>query len=142
MMNTTQPAQKNLIEFTLSRRLLEDNQKFVVDRAQHTAMLICSEPDGGERLLVQQQFSPQGMSVLLTLLQAYPRYCPYEELLVIHFALSLEETGHLMEHNWEAAIGRLRRAIRPIQAPLRAFGFRVSAVRGAGFLLTPLPLRS
>lgn len=143
MMNTTdagsQHAQENLLAFSLSRRLLKDNQKLVVDLAQKTAMLICSETDGGERILTQQQFSPQGMSVLLLLLQAYPRYCPYEALLTTLFPLSPEEACYLMEHDREATIRRVRRAIRPIQDPLRAFGFRVSTVLGAGYLLTPLP---
>ena len=147
MMNTTdasfqhsEQAQENLLAFSLSRRFLEDNQKLVVDLAKHTAMLVCSEANGGERLLTQQQFSLQGMRLLPPLLQAYPRYCPYEELLATLLPLSLEEAGHFMEHNWEAAIRRVRKAIRPIQATLLAFHFKVSTVRGAGYLLTPLSL--
>lgn len=147
-MNTTdarfqhsQQVQEHLLTFSLSRRLLEENQKLVVDCAQHTVMLICSDPLGGERLLIQQQFSPQAMSVVLSLLQAYPSYCPYETLLVTLFPLSLEEARHLLEHNWGAAIRRLRRAIRPIQTPLQAFGFKVSTALGAGYILTPLRQR-
>jgi hypothetical protein len=135
----SQEAQEDLLHFSLSG-LLEDNQTLVVHLAKHTAILFCPEVDGGRRMLTQQQFSPNGMRMLLPLLQAYPRYCPYEVLLATLFPLSLEEGRHLMEQDWEAAIRPVRRAMRTILAPLRAFHFKVSTVRGAGYLLTPLML--
>ncbi len=133
----SQEAHEDLLQFALSG-LLEENQTLVVHLAKRTAILFCPDSDGGGRILTQQQFSPNGMRVLLPLLQAYPTYCPYEVLLANLFPLSLDAGRHLMEQDWEATIRPVRRAMRTILAPLRAFRFKVSTVRGAGYLLTPL----
>ena len=132
-------SDEGLLHFSLPG-LLGDKQTLVVHPAMRTVILFWNDADGGVRLLTQQVFSPNGMRVLVPLLQAYPDYCPYDVLLVSLFPLSLEEGRKHLQDAWEATIRPVRRAMSSILAPLRPFGLGVSSVRGLGYLLTPLSL--
>jgi hypothetical protein len=132
-------ADEGLLYFSLPG-LLEDHQTLVVNPAMRTATLLWNDADGGAPILRQQQFSPNGMRVLVPLLQAYPEYCPYEMLLASLFPLSLEAGRTLLEEAWEETIRPVRRAMSSLLPGLRPFGLSVSSVRGLGYLLTPLSL--
>ena len=108
--------------------LLPDNQKLVIN------------PSPGEADVVTvQQFSPNGMRVLIPLLQAYPNYCPYETLLVALFSLTLDEARRQLREIREIALRSVRRAIGSLATVLRAFGLRVRSVRSTGYLVEAIP---
>ena len=90
-------------------------------------------------MVEQQKFSPNGMLVLVPLLQAYPKYCHHEDLIASLFSLPLDEVYQQMRVMPSPTIRALRRAISSLPARLRAFGWRVRSIRGAGYLIEALP---
>ena len=128
---------EELIHLTLAG-LLPAEQTLVVNPLMRTATLFRSDADGRAHIVRQQQFSPNGVRVLVPLLQSYPHYCPYEVLLASLFPLSLEECRKQLQEAWETAIRPVRRAVGSIIARLRSFGFTVYSIRGAGYLLKAL----
>ena len=117
--------------------LLPDDSTLMVNSAKRTVILLYNEARGRARV-VTQQFSPNGMRILVPLLQAYPDYCPYDVLLSSLFPLSLEEGRKHLQEAWAATIRPVRRAIGSIMAGLAAFGLKVHSIRGLGYILKPL----
>jgi hypothetical protein len=126
-----------LLHFSLPG-LLQDNHTLVLNPARRTVSLLNTEVGGGARMVTQEQFSPNGMRVLLSLLQAYPDYCPYEVLLTSLFPLSLEAAHMQLQEEWEVSIRPVRAAIASIGSGLRSFGLSVYSLRGLGYILRPL----
>jgi len=126
--------QEGLLHFTLDG-LLPANQTLVVNPATRTATLFAYPPDGKPEIIAQRHFSPNGMRVLVPLLQAYPHYCPYDVLLASLGSLSLDEARRQMQDFWEIAIRPVRRAINSLKAGLRDFGFQVRSNWSAGYLV-------
>ncbi len=127
---------EGLLHFSLPR-LLPDDSTLVVNPAMGTVILFSNEA-GGRARIVTQQFSPNGIRVLVPLLQAYPDYCPYDVLLTSLFPLSLEEGRKHLQEAWAATIRPVRRAIGSIMAGLEAFGLKPYSLRGLGYILKPL----
>ena len=127
---------EGLLHFSLPG-LLPDDRTLVVNPATRTVILFSNEA-GGRARIVTQQFSPNGMRVLVPLLQAYPDYCPYDVMLTGLFPLSLEEGRKHLQEAWAATIRPVRRAIGSIMAGLAAFGLKVHSIRGLGYILRPL----
>jgi hypothetical protein len=117
--------------------LLPADQTLVVNPSLRTVILL-SNNAAGAHIVMQQLFSPNGMRVLVPILQAYPHYCSYEALLASLFRLSLQESSRLLQETREACIRTLRRSIGSIRAGLRFFGLKVHALRGLGYLLKAL----
>src|SRR5947199_10810119 len=69
-----QDPQEGLLTFPLEG-LLPANQTLVLNLSMRSATLLSTPPDGEAQMLSQQRFTPNGMRVLLPLLEAYPRYC-------------------------------------------------------------------
>jgi hypothetical protein len=126
-----------LLHFSLPG-LLRDNQILVVNLAMRTATLLPNEAGSEARIVTQYQFSPNGMRILLLLLQAYPDYCSYEALLASLFPLSLEAARQQLQEEWEVSIRPVRAAIASIMIGLPSFGLRVYSLRGLGYILRPL----
>jgi len=118
--------------------LLPPDQKLVINPSIRTATLFSYTPDGEAQIVAQQQFSPNGMRVLVPLLQAYPNYCPYEVLLVALFSLTVDEARLQLHEIREIALRSIRRAIGSLATGLRALGLRVRSVRSTGYLVEPL----
>lgn len=123
---------EGLLRLTLER-LFATNQTLVVNPAIRTVTLISSSADGEAQIIAQQQFSPNGMRVLIPLLQAYPDYCPYEVLLANLCSLSLDEARRQLQDMWVIAIRQVRRAINSLKAGLAALGLRVRTLLNAGY---------
>jgi hypothetical protein len=119
--------------------LLPDNQKLVINPSARTAILFAQTSPGEADVVTVQQFSPNGMRVLIPLLQAYPNYCPYETLLVALFSLTLDEARRQLREIREIALRSVRRAIGSLATGLRAFGLRVRSVRSTGYLVEAIP---
>jgi hypothetical protein len=126
-----------LLHFTLDH-LLPANHTLVLNTSMRTAILLHSEGSGEVHIVQQQHFSPNGMCVLVPLLQAYPQYCPYEVLLASLFPLSLEACRKQLREAWEMALRPVRRAMSSIMAGLHAFGLRVRSIRSGGYLIEAL----
>ena len=122
---------EGLLHFTLEG-LLPANQTLVVNPATRTATLFSYPSDSKPQIIAQHHFSPNGMRVLVPLLQAYPHYCPYEVLLASLSSLSLDDARRQMQDMWEIAIRPVRRAINSLKAGLRDFGFQVRSISSYG----------
>jgi hypothetical protein len=118
--------------------LLPAHQILVVNPSIRTATLISHAPDGETQVIAQQHFSPNGMLILVPLLQSYPYYCPYEVLLASLFSLSLDEARQQLQDIRDIAIRSIRRAIGSLIAGLRALGLQVRSIRNAGYLVEAL----
>ena len=118
--------------------LLQAQQILVVNPSIRTATLLSHAPDGEAQVIAQQHFSPNGMLVLVPLLQSYPYYCPYEVLLASLFSLSLDEARRQLQDIRDIAIRSVRRAIGSLIAGLRALGLQVRSIRNAGYLVEAL----
>jgi len=130
--------QKALRHLTLEGLILS-NQELVLNLELRTATLFYNTPEGKQTMVEQQQFSPNGMLVLVPLLRAYPKYCHHEDLIASLFSLPLDEAYQQMRVMPSPTIRALRRAISSLPARLRAFGWRVRSIRGAGYLIEALP---
>jgi hypothetical protein len=119
--------------------LLPDNQKLVINPTARTAILFAQTSPGEADVVTVQQFSPNGMRVLIPLLQAYPNYCPYETLLAHLFSLSLDEARRQLREIRKIVLRSVRRAIGSLATALGAFGLRVRSVRDTGYLVEAIP---
>jgi hypothetical protein len=121
--------------------LLPPDQKLVINPSMRAATLFSYTPEGEAQIVAQQQFSPNGMRVLIPLLQAYPNYCPYETLLAALFSLTLDEARRQLREIREIALRSVRRAIGSLVTGLRAFGLHVRSVRSTAIWWKPSPKR-
>jgi hypothetical protein len=131
--------QEELLRLPLAG-LLPANQTLVLNRSMRTATLLASSPEGEAQMLTQQRFTPNGMRVLLPLLEAYPQYCPYEVLVANLFSLPIEQARTLLHDSWEVTLRPVRRAIGSTMPGLRALGLSVRSLHKAGYVLEALKL--
>ena len=130
--------QEALLHLTLEG-LLPAKHELVLNLALRTASLFSSAADGKPTMVEQQHFSPNGMRVLVPLLQAYPKYCRHEVLFASLFSLPLDEAYQQMREMHALTIRSVRRAVASLPAGLRAFGWRVRSIRGSGYLIEEIP---
>src|SRR6266566_1139898 len=130
--------QDALLHLTLEG-LIPPNQILVLNLALRTATLFYNAPEGNQTMVEQQHFSPNGMRVLVPLLRAYPKYCLHEVLFASLVSLPLDEAYQQMREMRALTIRSVRRAVASLPARLRAFGWQVRSIRGAGYLIEPLP---
>jgi hypothetical protein len=126
--------QEGLLDMTLEG-LFPANQTLMVNPAKRTVILLSHTPGRKPQIVAQHQFSPNGMRVLVPLLQAYPHYCPYDVLLASLGSMSLDEARRQMQDFWEIAIRPVRRAINSLKGGLRDFGLQVRSIWSAGYLV-------
>ena len=126
--------QEALLHFRLEG-LIPANQILVLNLSLRTATLFYNAPEGDQTIVEQQHFSPNGMLVLVPLLRAYPKYCLHEVLFASLDSLPLDEAYQQMREMRALTIRSVRRAISSLPARLRAFGWQVRSIRGAGYLI-------
>jgi hypothetical protein len=119
--------------------LIPANQILVLNLSLRTATLFYNAPEGDQTIVEQQHFSPNGMLVLVPLLRAYPKYCLHEVLFASLDSLPLDEAYQQMREMRALTIRSVRRAISSLPARLRAFGWQVRSIRGAGYLIEAIP---
>ena len=132
--------QKALLNLTLEG-LMPANQELVLNLALRTATLFYHTTDGEQTMVEQQHFSPNGMRVLVPLLQAYPKYCLHEVLFASLYSLPLDKAYQQMREMRALTIRSVRRAVASLPVKLRAFGWQVRSIRGAGYLIEAIPAR-
>ena len=135
---TGEGHQQTLLHLTLEG-LIPANHEFVLNLAERSATLFSHAPDGTFEMVEQKRFSPNGMLVLVPLLQAYPKYCLHEVLFASLDSLPLDEAYQQMREMRALTIRSVRRAISSLPARLRAFGWQVRSIRGAGYLIEAIP---
>jgi hypothetical protein len=134
-----QDPPEGLLTFPL-QGLLPANQTLVLNLSMRSATLLFASPDGEAQVLSQQRFRPNGMRVLLPLLEAYPSYCPYDALVASLLSLTLGQARQMLRDSWEVVMRPVRRAINSIMDGLRALGLSVRSLRKAGYVLEALTL--
>ena len=120
--------------------LLPADQTLVLNLSMRTATVFSAPPDGEVQMLAQQRFSPNGVRVLLPLLEAYPSYCPYDALVASLLSLTLDQARQMLRDSWEVAMRPVRRAISGMMDGLHALGLSVRSLRKAGYVLEALTL--
>jgi hypothetical protein len=119
--------------------LIPTNQILVLNLDLRTATLLYNAPEGNQTIVEQQHFSPNGMRVLVPLLEAYPKYCLHEVLFASLVSLPLDEAYRQMREMRALTISSVRRAVASLPSRLRAFGWQVHSIRGAGYLIEAIP---
>jgi len=117
------------------------NQVLAVTPSMRTVTLLAAFSSEEAHILAQQHFSPNGMRVLVPLLQSYPHYCPYEVLLASLFSHTPDEAREQLQGDWDSIIRPVRRAMNSLVPGLRAFGLQVRSIRSAGYLIEALSAR-
>lgn len=102
----------------------------------------------GPRLLRQQTFSDNEMRIIIPILQAFPRYCPYEILLAnltsdAVDAAAIRRSQHFLKEaqsngTWHQELRPIRRALSSLRSKLHLFHLEISTVRERGCSLTSL----
>jgi hypothetical protein len=139
MRNTTYETQQDdhqdaLLHLKLEG-LLPTNQELVVNPASGTAIVLSYDADGNSEVVQQQHFSPQGMRVLVLLLQTYPQMCRHEVLFAHVRSLPLDQAYQQMQESRSLTMPSLYNAISRLSIGLHAFGWEVVSVIGCGYLL-------
>ena len=109
-----------------------------------TLSYLCSD---GDRLLmrVQEQFSGTEMSLLLSLIDMFPYYCPYEVLhaCFYHGCATDEVVGQsrrylnqaIADGLWDQEMRPIRDALSRIRIKLRSFGLSITSLLATGYML-------
>lgn len=137
--NDTEPAdigkpEEEEIHFALPD-LLPANHTLVVHSVKRILVLLYDEPNGEAQRVKMQKISPSGMRILSPLLQAYPKYCPYELLLTHLYPMPLEAVSKQLQETRETTMRPLRRAISTLNADLHDFGLKVTSIHSRGYVL-------
>jgi hypothetical protein len=98
-------------------------------------ILLYDEPGGEARSFKEHQFPLSGRRILIPLLQAYPKHCPYEILLTHHYPMPVEAVRRQLQEARETTMRPLRRAMSTINADLRPFGLKVTSLRNTAYTL-------
>src|SRR6266487_738215 len=119
--------------------LLPANHTLVVNPVKRVLIMLNDEPGGEAQRVKVQNISPSGIRVLIPLLQAYPKDCPYDILLTHLYPMPVEDVHKQLQEARETTMRPLRRAMSTINADLRPFGLQVTSVRNTAYTLKRLP---
>jgi hypothetical protein len=135
---------EDILHFSL-QGVLPPGHMLAVNPLLRTLSYIINE-SSQPRLIAQQQFTAGEMSVLLPLLEAFPYYCPYEELLAsFQYGNVTEATiencrQYLQEAQqegiWDQEMRPMRNVLSRARLKLRSFGIEISAIVETGYMLT------
>ncbi|GCE29442.1 hypothetical protein KDA_49260 [Dictyobacter alpinus] len=107
----------------------------------------------GPEFLEEQQFTVSELCLLIPLLESYPHYCPYEQLLA-SFERGRQASQEDIERSrlrlqtaeyeglWDEYIRPLRGSLSRARLKLRRFGIDVVAVTVTGYMLKRFPYAS
>ena len=118
--------------------LLPANHTLVVNPVKRILIMLYDEPGGEAQRVKMQNISPSGIRVLIPLLQAYPKHCPYDILLTHLYPMPVEAVQKQLQEARETTMRPLRRAISTINADLHPFGLQVTSVRNTAYTLKRL----
>jgi len=115
--------------------LLPANHTLVVNPVKRILIMLYDEPGGEAQRVKMQNISPSGIRVLIPLLQAYPKDCPYDILLMHLYPMPVEAVRSQLQKARETTMRPLRRAISTIRADLHPFGLKVTSLRNSAYTL-------
>jgi hypothetical protein len=124
--------------------LLSTDQTLALNLETRTLSLLSDGP----KLIMEQQFSVNEMSVLAPILESFPHYCPYEVLLAHISSHTITPTSIAHCHQrlqeaqnggtWQQELRSIRRALSSLRSKLHYFDLEISNVRERGCSLTSL----
>ncbi len=128
--------------------LFPDSQIFAFNTELDTLMQIAFDMSGS-RLIAEQQFTTSETSVLLPLLNSFPHFCPYEELLAsfnngeVTDALIVFCRQRLLDAQhagvWDREMRPVRNVLSRTRLKLHAFGIDVKSLLETGYVLMLKP---
>jgi len=136
----------SIVHFPLPN-LVQGSHKLILHKDRRTLSLI-SDGNGGPNLVQQEILSDNELRIIIPILSAFPRYCPYEVLLasvisrntvestVIDWQLRLQEAHG--KGTWQQEIRPLRRALSSLRRKLYSFGLGISTLREKGCSITSI----
>src|SRR6266516_79869 len=104
--------------------LLPANHTLVVNPVKRVVIMLNDEPGGEAQRVKVQNITPSGIRVLIPLLQAYPKDCPYDILLMHLYPMPVEAVRSQLQKARETTMRPLRRAMSTINADLHPFGLQ------------------
>jgi hypothetical protein len=119
--------------------LLPANHTLVVNPVKRILIMLYDEPGGEAQRVKMQNISPSGIRVLIPLLQAYPKDCPYDILLTHLYPMPVDAVQKQLQEARETTMRPLRRAMSTINADLHPFGLQVTSVRNTAYTLKRFP---
>lgn len=136
-------VENGISHFTL-QGLLPPDYQLALNMEIRTLLLLAEGP----KLLCEQQFSANELSVLIPILESFPHYCPYEVLLSHIFsdsvttatiARSRQRLQEAQRHGtWPQELRPIRRALSSLRTKLHSFDLEISTLRERGCSLTSL----
>lgn len=118
--------------------LLPANHTLVVNPVKRVLVMWYDEPGTEPRRVKIENISPSGIRILIPLLQAYPKYCPYELLLTHLYPIPIEVVRKQLQEARETTMRPLRRAISTLNADLHDFGLQMTSIHSRGYVLERL----
>ncbi len=115
--------------------LLPANHTLVVNPVKRVLVMWYDETGSEPRRVKIENISPSGIRVLIPLLQAYPKHCPYEILLTHLYPMPVEAVSKQLQEAKETTMRPLRRAISTLNADLHSFGLQVTSIRNKAYTL-------
>lgn len=124
--------------------LLPPGLTFALNLETRTLALLTEGP----LLMREQRLSVNEMCVFMPILEAFPHYCPYEELLA-HISTNMvtpasiarcrQRLQEAQSHGtWQQELRPIRRALSSLRNKLHSFQLEISNVRERGCSLTSL----
>ncbi|GHO82338.1 hypothetical protein [Dictyobacter formicarum] len=124
--------------------LLESDHVLIFNPQLGTFSVLAPGPD----LLEEQQFTVSELCLLIPLLQSYPYYCPYEQLLASYAGgqatvQDIDRSRRRLhkaqqEGRWDECVRPMRGALSRARLKMRSFGIDVVAVTETGYMLKRL----
>jgi len=137
----------DILHFSLEGLLPKDHWLALNCELGTLALLSIKNDTAHPLLLIERQFTPAELFLILPLLRSFPTYCPYEVILA-SFA-----SGNLTDKNIERARTQLHEALevglwdqqmRPVRnvmararVKIRAFGLEINPILEVGYVLMP-----
>jgi hypothetical protein len=143
--------QKEMLEFSLSGLFPADQGHLVTLNIQLGTLAHLMIEQNRPHMVTEQQFTTGELYVLIPLLQAYPYYCPHEQLyasftcgsiseeVVSQCRQQLEEAS--LSGEWDQFMRPIRNTLSRMRTRLSWFGIRVSSIPETGYVLMSKPGR-
>jgi hypothetical protein len=143
-------ADEDILHFSLED-LLPAGHTLALNVSLGTLCLLSCGYDKIPRMLAEQQFTSSEICVLVPLLRAYPRYCPYEVLLASFNnpnanEVTIERCRQRLDEArlagiWDQEMRPVRNVLSRTRLKMRTFNIEISSILETGYVLMYLPER-
>lgn len=133
------------LSFPTLQPLLPPKHALFGDEQAQTLSLLTLSPEGRPHLVAQQQLTGNEWRVLMMLIDAYPRYASYAQLLSQVTTCSVVECQVRLKEAWLHGNDAVKRELRPLRDALSSMhpklgplSLTVASVQRLGYLLAAL----